>query len=333
MTLAGWRSWLPQHRPPRPGLSRRPSGRPERWRTSAIQGPDEKPWLLCRRRPLSWTSLRTAIDAELGHVSCRIGIGGICQGAPDVPRSYREAQLVLQLIAYGASGASVAFFDELGVFQILAEAQDPNTVHRLVPEVARGALLDYDRSRNTDLVHTLAAYLEAGGNYAHSARVLHVHRNTLRYRLRRIADIAGHDLGEPDVQFNLQLATRAWRTLAALRLLGTMTAGERPAAVGTRFRQAAMRQRMYLRLPTAIQGRRLPDPCRFGIQRSHGAGRGPTSAESTPGQRANETRSCSPSWKQGCGRETSACASSIRSSQHKSWPSWIPTWIPDSAPT
>ena len=91
---------------------------------------------------LSWTSLRTAIDAELGHVSCRIGIGGICQGAPDVPRSYPEAQLVLQLMAYGASGASVAFFDELGVFQILAEAQDPNTVHRFVRKWL-GALLDY----------------------------------------------------------------------------------------------------------------------------------------------------------------------------------------------
>jgi PucR C-terminal helix-turn-helix domain len=62
-----------------------------------------------------------------------------------------------------------------------------------------------------------------------------VHRNTLRYRLKRITDIAGLDLGEPDVQFNLQLATRAWRTLAALRLLGTMTAREKPTAVTERF--------------------------------------------------------------------------------------------------
>ena len=76
--------------------------------------------------------------------------------APEVPRSYREAQLVLRLMAYGASGASVAFFDELGVFQILAEAQDPNTIHRFVRKWL-GALLDYDGNRNTDLVHTLAA--------------------------------------------------------------------------------------------------------------------------------------------------------------------------------
>jgi DNA-binding PucR family transcriptional regulator len=44
-----------------------------------------------------------------------------------------------------------------------------------------------------------------------------VHRSTLKYRLQRIKEISGHDLGDPDTSFNLQLATRAWRTLAALR--------------------------------------------------------------------------------------------------------------------
>ena len=44
-----------------------------------------------------------------------------------------------------------------------------------------------------------------------------VHRSTLKYRLRRIREVSGYDLGVPDTQFNLQLATRAWRTLQALR--------------------------------------------------------------------------------------------------------------------
>ena len=151
-------------------------------------------------------------------MGCRVGVGGLCQRAPDVPRSYREAQLALRLMSFGDRGPSVASFDELGVFQILAEAQDPNTVGRFV-RTWLGALLDYDETRGAELVPTLTAYLEAGSNYAQSARVLHVHRNTLRYRLRRIGEISGHDLGEPDVQFNLQLATRAWRTLAAIQLL------------------------------------------------------------------------------------------------------------------
>ena len=60
-------------------------------------------------------------------------------------------------------------------------------------------------------------YLDCGGNYDVTAEARPVHRSTLKYRLRRIRQISGHDLGLPDAQFNLQLATRAWRTLQALR--------------------------------------------------------------------------------------------------------------------
>jgi sugar diacid utilization regulator len=166
----------------------------------------------------SWHSLRFGVDAELERTDCRIGVGGICEGASEVQRSYREAQLALQLMSFGRRRPSVVLFDELGVFEILADTKDPKTIQRFVRRWL-GALLDYDEGRSTELVPTLASYLEAGGNYAHSARVLGVHRNTLRYRLKRIQEISGYDLGEPDVQFNLQLAARAWRTSTAFDVL------------------------------------------------------------------------------------------------------------------
>ncbi len=80
-----------------------------------------------------------------------------------------------------------------------------------------GPLIDYDAEHGTQLVLTLSEYLDCGGNYDASARALSVHRSTLKYRLRRIREVSGHDLGRPDIQFNLQVATRAWRTLEALR--------------------------------------------------------------------------------------------------------------------
>lgn len=165
---------------------------------------------------LSWQSLRVEIDAELGREGCRIGVGGGCNQAADVPRSYREAQLALQLIASGPPGSSVVSFDDLGVFEMLADVKDPDTIHRFVRRWL-GALLDYDEIRGAELVLTLSAYLEGGQNYGHAAHTLGVHRNTLRYRLRRVTEISGHDLGDPDVQFNLQLASRAWRTVAGIQ--------------------------------------------------------------------------------------------------------------------
>jgi len=80
-----------------------------------------------------------------------------------------------------------------------------------------GPLMEYDSVHGTPLVLTLSEYLDRGGNYDASAQALSVHRSTLKYRLRRIRQVSGHDLGRPDVQFNLQIATHAWRTLQALR--------------------------------------------------------------------------------------------------------------------
>ena len=80
-----------------------------------------------------------------------------------------------------------------------------------------GALLDYDATKDAQLVETLSCYLECGGNYDLTAKALSLHRSTLRYRLQRLRDISGRDLNDPDTRFNLQLATRAWKTMQALR--------------------------------------------------------------------------------------------------------------------
>jgi DNA-binding PucR family transcriptional regulator len=62
----------------------------------------------------------------------------------------------------------------------------------------------------------LGRFLDLGGNYDATSTAVAVHRSTLRYRLQRIRDISGRDLNDPDVRFNLQLATRALETLHAM---------------------------------------------------------------------------------------------------------------------
>lgn len=165
---------------------------------------------------LSWSSLRSEIDRELGQSGCRVGVSGICDQVAEIPRAYREAQLALEFIKSGHQGSSFVSFEALGVFEILADTKDPDTVQRFM-RTWLGALLDHDEMRDAQLVRTLSTYLEAGQSYEQAAQALDVHRNTLRYRLKRIGEISGYDLGDPDVRFNLQLACRAWRTLAAIQ--------------------------------------------------------------------------------------------------------------------
>lgn len=72
-------------------------------------------------------------------------------------------------------------------------------------------LLELDRRRGTELFRTLETFLERQGNVRRSAELLFVHRNTLRQRLRRIAEIVGVDPTDPDTWFDLQLAVRLIR--------------------------------------------------------------------------------------------------------------------------
>ncbi len=143
-------------------------------------------------------------------------MGGLGAGPADVPRSHREARLSLKMGDTSADATGVIRFDDLGVFRLLAEVEETASVERFVRSWL-GALLDYDARKPAELVSTLSCFLELGQAYDATSDALAIHRSTLKYRLQRIREISQHDLSDPDTRFNFQLATRAWRTLAAVR--------------------------------------------------------------------------------------------------------------------
>lgn len=163
-----------------------------------------------------WEKLRRSIISDLGGGQCRVGVGGPCARPSELPRSLREAQLALRLQQTLLPGDTACEYPKLGIFRMLAAIPDLTDVHGFVREWL-GSLLDYDARKGAELVHTLTQYLEHGGNYDATAAELSVHRSTLKYRLQRIRELTGTDLNDPDVHFNMQLATRAWGTLRALR--------------------------------------------------------------------------------------------------------------------
>jgi sugar diacid utilization regulator len=161
-------------------------------------------------------TLRRAIVAGLapGDI-CRVGVGGVSTDPAGIARSHRQAQLALRLQAATHGADSITVFDDMGVYQLLAEIADISSVEEFVRRWL-SSLLDYDAAKGTQLARTLSEYLECGGNYDVTAGRLSLHRSTLRYRLQRIRVISGHDLSDPDTRFNLQLATRAWATVRAM---------------------------------------------------------------------------------------------------------------------
>jgi sugar diacid utilization regulator len=157
-------------------------------------------------------ALHRAISEGPDRTNTVLGIGTRCEVPDDLPQSFTEARRALNIQLRSANPEGAAAFDELGFYRLIDAAHDGGTVEAFMREWL-GPLLDYDASRNSEMVLTLSEYLECGGNYDESAAALHIHRSTLRYRLARIAELTGHDLRNVDTRFNLHAATRAWRFL------------------------------------------------------------------------------------------------------------------------
>ncbi|QKW52695.1 PucR family transcriptional regulator [Streptomyces buecherae] len=71
------------------------------------------------------------------------------------------------------------------------------------------ALYDHDATGRGDLVASLRAWLSRHGQWDAAAAELRVHRHTLRYRMRRVEEILGRSLDDPDVRMELWLALKA----------------------------------------------------------------------------------------------------------------------------
>jgi sugar diacid utilization regulator len=163
-----------------------------------------------------WETLRLAIVAELGGGRCRVGVGDAYPRPSQLTRSLREARLALRMQKASCAAERTSVFADLDVLRMLASVDDLTDVEGFARKWL-GVLADYDERKHTELLKTLTQYLQHGGGYEATSRALSVHRSTLKYRLQRIRELTGFDLGDAETHFNLQLATRAWATLQALR--------------------------------------------------------------------------------------------------------------------
>ena len=105
-------------------------------------------------------------------------------------------------------------FEETGAYKLLFRvlAERPEEVEAFFGETLE-PVVRYDADNQTDLAVTLATYLENDGNLAATAAELFTHRHTVRYRLDRIADVAGLDVSRSEDREMLSLGLKAMRLL------------------------------------------------------------------------------------------------------------------------
>lgn len=144
---------------------------------------------------------------------CQLGPGVTCGVSEQVdspeflPRGVHQAERAIDLgLRLGRAGQPVRY-DELGIYRLLCTIGDMQQLMGFARDVL-GALLDYDIDHRTELVRTLSVYLQHHGSPKQSAGLLHLHTNTVAYRVARIETITGLDLGDPDDRLVAQVAVK-----------------------------------------------------------------------------------------------------------------------------
>ncbi|MFE3445829.1 helix-turn-helix domain-containing protein [Nocardia sp. NPDC059180] len=143
-----------------------------------------------------------------------IGFAGPAVGFDAAPAVHKQAERALStLIVLGRTG-QVLDGARLGAVGLLLDAagtlgSDYDPLGEIRP------LLAYDREHGTSLTETAWTFLENNAGLVDTAARLFIHRNTVRQRLARIAELLGDDWLAGTRRLDLHLALRVWKLQTA----------------------------------------------------------------------------------------------------------------------
>ncbi len=145
-------------------------------------------------------------EADLG-LTVSVAIGGPCAVPRDYRAAFRQAQQSLEITTRFGKGEQIVNSERLGIDRLLVQVENRQELEEFANQLL-DPLVHYDEARGTALRETLDVYLRRHGNLLQAAHALHIHENTLRYRLARVSDMLKLDLRNEDTRLDLLLALR-----------------------------------------------------------------------------------------------------------------------------
>jgi purine catabolism regulator len=202
---------------------------------------DNAPGLVASAGSLTCALIPGLPDDELFAVAARVGqrvASGLGSGvrlgagravpAGEAKRSFHEARCAVEALGLGATASSngsalggltgradagaegevrLATYRDLGSFQLLLSLQDDEAL-RLFCDSILGPIEAGDGHYGGELMRSLEAFIEENGQWERAARRLYCHRHTLRYRIKRVEELTGRNLGSARDRIEFWLALR-----------------------------------------------------------------------------------------------------------------------------
>jgi DNA-binding PucR family transcriptional regulator len=152
------------------------------------------------------------IAIKIKALQISIGIGSCWRKLQDLKKSVYKSQKALKVLRIKGSENRVCKYSDIGIYRLLFELEKNNEMKVLYEETL-GELIAYDKKNSTDLVNTLEALINKDCNLIRTAEALFIHKNTLKYRIKRIEEILQCDLKNLEQILNFSVAFKVGKFL------------------------------------------------------------------------------------------------------------------------
>lgn len=153
------------------------------------------------------TRLQQRTMGNGNFITFTAGIGRIAKNVQQISQSYREAQQALEIGRRLFGEGKIHYFARLGIYRLLFHLYGHQELLDFYQETL-GPLSESDSRSNHALIETLECFFNCNGNLSETARTMHLHRNSLLYRLGRIEELLGRSLDDPELRLSLIIALK-----------------------------------------------------------------------------------------------------------------------------
>lgn len=137
-----------------------------------------------------------------------VAVGPVASDVAGIAQSRAAADRILRVLRQTRGSARVARTADVQLESLVLELRDLSASRGDGPMEPIARLIAYDERHDAQLVLTLQSWLESFGDIAAASASQYVHANTFRYRLRRVQEVSGLDLDDPDARFAAMLQLR-----------------------------------------------------------------------------------------------------------------------------
>lgn len=146
--------------------------------------------------------LTSRLDGSFPSAKYTIGISG-CSPLSELETIYLQSSAAVSMAKY--NNCKQYRYDDMGFFRLLLAVGNHSFLQSYAEEYL-GALMEYDRTHDSNYTETLHQYLLLDGSIQAIANAMFCHRNTINYRVKALRENWNLDLDDPELRFHLMTA-------------------------------------------------------------------------------------------------------------------------------